>query len=157
MLDNRNKLNKGRLITVAALVGVVGDFSLQILTKLIGGKTGWGLNSYFKQHGQAEAIFIAGGMMAMFYMVYIYVLRLPITVLNLAIYGVVWDLVFRMFKTFGSLEGYYKHLNYFFSGLWGAIPMVAPYLLYCLCYNKEIHWVKAPKEPDMMQTAGVCF
>jgi hypothetical protein len=31
---------------------------------------------------------------------------------------------------FPSLKGYYNNLNYFWSGFWGAIPMIIPLFIY---------------------------
>ena len=30
---------------------------------------------------------------------------------------------------FPSLKGYYSHLNYFWSAVWGAIPLMLPLLI----------------------------
>jgi hypothetical protein len=119
------------IISTSTLIGFVGDFSLQLMTHYgLGGPSGWGLKSYFRQHGKVEALFIAGGMMALFYIIYIYVLKFELNIVNLAIYGVVLDLIFRKLRLFPSLDGYYNHLNYFWSAVWGAIPMVLPYLVH---------------------------
>ena len=125
------------LIAIACLTGFVGDFLLQIFTKVfkMGGETGWGLLEYFKQHGSVEALFIAGGMMTLFYVIYLKVLRLPVNYTNLAVYGVVLDLIFRKLMIFPSLSGYYTNLNYFESGLWGAIPMILPLLILIRIHN----------------------
>jgi len=141
-MSTNNKIDKGHLISVAAAVGVYGDLSLQILSKCIGGKTGWGLNAYFRQHGVGESLFVAGGMMAIFYMIYIYALKLPITVINLAIYGIVWDILFRGYRLFNSLDGYYNHLGIISSAFWGAIPMIAPYIIYTLYKGDKIQWFR---------------
>jgi hypothetical protein len=127
------------IIALALLTGFFGDLVLQLLTKstlfrsLLGGPTGWGLVPYFKQHGSNEAMYVAAGMLGIFYVVYLYVLRLPLRYDYLALYGVALDLLFRQANLFPSLSGYYAHLNYFWSAVWGAIPMVIPYfLLRCL-------------------------
>jgi hypothetical protein len=121
------------IITNATLTGFIGDASLQLLTsKGLGGPTGWGLNSYFSQHGPIESLFIAAGMMAVFYIVYMYILKLPLKPTYLAVYGIVLDYLFRRFRLFPSLDGYYHHLNYIESAIWGAIPMVIPFFMYQL-------------------------
>ena len=125
------------LIAISCLTGFVGDAILQILTKKfkLGGETGWGLLEYFKQHGSIEALFIAGGMMTIFYVIFIKLFvknGLKLNYINLAIYGIVLDLIFRKFMIFPSLKGYYTSLNYFESGLWGAIPMILPLLIFNL-------------------------
>ena len=71
-----SKLN---LISISYMVGFIGDILLQILIKTfnMGGTTGWGLKSYFKLHGTNESPFIAGGMMALFYIIYYYLINIP--------------------------------------------------------------------------------
>ena len=129
------------LIAIAALTGLVGDGLLQIITSAgAGGPTGWGLKPYFAQHGRPESLFIAIGIMTLFYVVFFALFNQfhrfnlrdgwKTIIVYLAIYGVVLDLVFRLTKVFASLEGYYAHLNYFESALWGAIPMVLPFLIW---------------------------
>lgn len=128
------KYDTSKLITIAYFVGLVGDVILQISTKNgLGGKSGWGLKEYFAQHGSVESTVIAGGMMAFFYILY-YISGLPFTILNMLIYGVLLDLAFRTFRIFPSLDGYYRNLNYFWSAVWGAIPMIIPLLVYKLFF-----------------------
>jgi preprotein translocase subunit SecG len=114
------------IIVIAFFTGFFGDILLQIGAKTgMGGTTGWGLNDYFKQHGAAESICIAGGMMAFFYAIYI-LLNLPVNFICLAIYGIALDLIFRETMIFSSLTGYYKYFGYFWSAVWGAIPLMLP-------------------------------
>jgi len=120
------------IVSTSFLVGFFGDASLQILSPIFGGKTGWGLTPYFKQHGRAESLFIAGGMMALFYMIYVYIFKLPLNYVYLAIYGIILDLLFRWFRIFPSLDGYYEYLNYFWSGFWEAFSMMLPLAVYRL-------------------------
>ena len=121
------------IIAISCIVGFIGDFLLQIGAKLgLGGSTGWGLKEYFSQHGSVESLFIAGGMMTLFYAIYIYLLKLKPSYLNLAIYGIILDLIFRIFNIFPSLKGYYNYFNYFWSAIWGAIPLILPYLIFNL-------------------------
>jgi putative flippase GtrA len=115
-----------QLIIIACLAGFIGDYILQILITFMGGKTGWGLREYFKQHGSVESVFIAGGMMTLFYIIYLILLGLPPLWYYLAIYGILLDLFFRETMIFPSLQGYYEHLNYFWSAFWGAVPMILP-------------------------------
>jgi hypothetical protein len=121
-----------KLVTMSCIAGFFGDASLQVLTKKfgMGGSTGWGLKPYFSQHGTGEALCVATGMMALFYILFLYVLRLPPVWYYLAIYGIVLDFIFRKLRLFTSLDGYYKSLNYFWSAFWGAIPMVLPLFMY---------------------------
>jgi hypothetical protein len=119
------------ILALALLTGFFGDLLLQIATKQfgMGGPSGWGLGPYFRKHGTNEAMCVATGMMGMFYVVYLYVLKLPLRYDYLALYGVALDLLFRQANLFPSLSGYYAHLNYFWSAVWGAIPMVIPLFL----------------------------
>jgi len=116
-----------KLLSIAFLTGFFGDMFLQLL---VHNKIGnWGLKDYFSQHGRIESMFIAGGMIMCFYMIYEWT-GLPLSWPYLAIYGVLLDLVFRLGNIFPSLEGYYKALNYLESAIWGAIPMIIPLLIY---------------------------
>ena len=77
-----------RLLTISCLTGFAGDAVLQYLSTFtyLSGKTGWGLKEYFRQHGKAESLFIAGGMMTLFYVIYFVILSLPLIWYYLAIY-----------------------------------------------------------------------
>jgi len=113
------------IVSISCITGFVGDALLQLGVSLgMGGSDGWGLKPYFKQHGSIESLFIAGGMMTIFYV--IYALFFQFTYTGLAVYGIVLDLIFRETMLFPSLQGYYNHLNYFWSGFWGAVPMMLP-------------------------------
>ena len=119
-----------RLLAISCLTGFAGDAVLQYLSTFtyLSGKTGWGLKEYFRQHGKAESLFIAGGMMTLFYVIYFVILCLPLNLFYLAISGVIIDWIFRVTMLFPSLKGYYNHLNYFWSAtVGGALPMVMPY------------------------------
>lgn len=118
------------LITLALFTGFVGDAVLQILTKSLGGPTGWGLKDYFTQHGSAEAMCIAAGMMAIFYALYLFILRLPVEWYYIAVYAVIIDLIFRKTMIFESLKGYYTQLGYVESAIWAIIPMLIPLALF---------------------------
>ena len=120
-------MNKANLIAIACLTGFIGDALLQLGVYTSVGD--WGLKSYFKQHGSAESLFIAGGMMTLFYIIYIYALKLPLKWYYLVVYGIVLDYLFRKTMVFESLKGYYQHLNYFWSAFWGAIPMLIPFVV----------------------------
>jgi len=114
------------LIGIACLTGLIGDFTLQTGVKMgLGGPTGWGLKEYFKQHGSGEAMFTAAGMMALFYTLFL-MSGIKVNFRNLAIYGVLLDLIFRKLMIFGSLKGYYEYFNYFWSAVWGIIPLCLP-------------------------------
>lgn len=127
--------NYGYLVVSATLVGFFGDAILQVGTPMIRKDDDWGLKKYFAQHGAAEALCIAAGMMALFYIFYLFVLRLKPDWRLLALYGVILDYVFRKTMIFSSLDDYYAKLSYFESALWGAIPMVLPLVPFIL-YKK---------------------
>ena len=116
-------VNRERLLVLACLVGFMGDAGLQFLV----GNAGLdrGLKGYFTQHGSAESMFTAAGMITLFYVIYMG-LNLPLNLVGLAIYGVILDFIFRKTRLFPSLDGYYKSFNYFSSAIWGAIPMMLP-------------------------------
>ena len=121
-----------KLLTIACLVGFSGDFLLQLGSHLMGGSTGLAdLNNYFKQHGRAESLFIAGGMMTLFYIIFI-LSKIPINYINLSIYAIVLDLLFRELMIFPSLGGYYNYLNYFWSAFWEVFSMCIPLFIYKL-------------------------
>jgi hypothetical protein len=120
------------LISTACLVGFGGDFLLQTGVNMgLGGPTGWGLKEYFAQHGSSEALFVAGGMMSLFYALYVNA-GLPVNYKSLALYGIILDFVFRKLMIFPSLKGYYEYFNYFWSAVWGAIPLILPLFMYNL-------------------------
>jgi hypothetical protein len=121
------------LLTLALFTGFIGDASLQILTSYgFGDNSGWGLNDYFKLHGSSESLFIAAGMLGIFYAFYIFILRLPINWYYISIYAILLDLLFRKFMIFPSLSGYYNYFNYFWSAVWAIIPMLIPLALFTL-------------------------
>ena len=128
-----------KLLTLACLTGFIGDAILQYASKFMGGETGWGLKEYFRQHGVGESLFIAAGMMTLFYVIVLVIFDLPPKWYFLAIFGVVIDLIFRLAMVFPSLAGYYAYFNYFWSAFWMAIPMLIPLALmrgYDMLYNK---------------------
>ena len=116
-----------KLLIIAFFTGFVGDFLLQYFTNK--GLIKDFLNGYFKQHGPAESMTIAGGMMTLFFIIII-LSGLPINYLTLTIYGILLDFIFRELMIFQSLTGYYNYLDYFWSAFWGAIPMIIPYFIY---------------------------
>ena len=119
-------MNKFLLLAVACFTGFIGDFLLQTGVRVgLGGPTGWGLKDYFRLHGAAESLFIPGGMMSLFYALFL-LSGIPVTFVNLAIYGVLLDFIFRIFMIFPSLTGYYEYFNYFWSAVWGIIPLCLP-------------------------------
>jgi hypothetical protein len=116
------------LILTAGAVGIAGDALLQLAVGPL--RLGnWGLVPYFAQHGRAESMTIAGGMMALFYALYA-LAGLPWTYACLALYGILLDLLFRWTRIYPSLDPYYRHLGYAASAFWGAIPMMLPLLFH---------------------------
>jgi hypothetical protein len=114
------------LLIIACLTGFIGDFLLQTGVKLgLGGPTGWGLKDYFRLHGSRESLFIAGGMMSLFYALFL-MSGIRVNFFNLAVYGVFLDFMFRSLMIFPSLKGYYEFFSYFWSAVWGAIPLCLP-------------------------------
>jgi len=110
------------LRTKAFLIGVVGDFILQIIVKLKGDFAG--LKDYFNQHGMMESLMIGGGIMLI--STYLYqILKLPLTLPYLFLYGGILDILWRQLNLMPSLEHtYYAALTPFQSFIWGGIPMV---------------------------------
>lgn len=111
------------LLLIAFATGFIGDIILQIT-----GLGNAGLESYFRQHGRAESLFIAGGMMTAFYSIFL-LFKISLTFINLALFGVMVDLLFRKMRLFPSLDGYYKMLNYGWSAFWMALPMCIPLII----------------------------
>ena len=117
------------LVSLSFLVGFVGDAVLQFAVNKLG--FDMGLKVYFKQHGKAESLFIAGGIVALSYIIYLLVLNLPLTYLNLFIYGFIIDLIFRYTHIFPSLdESYYKYPVLQTAIIGGSIPAMLPYFIY---------------------------
>jgi len=114
------------LLILACFTGFFGDMTLQFMNKDKGL-----LHGYFIQHGRAESVCIAAGMMTIFYAIYIK-LNLPLNIPCIALYAIVLDLLFRKFRIFPSLDTYYSTLNYFWSAIWAIIPMLIPFILYKL-------------------------
>ena len=132
-LSTKNSTKILQLCVLSFIVGFIGDALLQLGSGAgLGGSTGWGLRNYFAKHGRAESVCIAGGMMIFFYLVYFYVLCLPANYAILAIYGIILDFIFRKAMIFPSLKGYYEYFDYFWSAVWGAIPLMMPLALYDL-------------------------
>lgn len=112
------------VLLFACFTGFFGDVILQTTT--LG--TQGGLDSYFQQHGRVESLFIAAGMMTLFYALML-VARIPLTFFTVSVVGVFIDLCFRQFRVFPSLDSYYETLNYFWSAFWIIIPMCIPLAL----------------------------
>ncbi len=119
------------LITIAFMVGFVGDAILPIAVTSFGSDIG--LKNYFIQHGKVESLLIGAAIVCFAYILYTVVLKLPLTYTNLFIYGILIDFVFRFTRFFPSLNEYYDKLNIFqTSVIGGSIPAMLPYFFYKL-------------------------
>lgn len=117
------------IIAIATLVGFFGDALTQLYLRFVP-SVNLGLAGYFKKHGEIESMFIAAGVMAMLYIVYLDVLRLPLSWWSLALYGIIADLIFRWFRVLPSLDGFYSQLGYVQTAVFGAvIPMWLPFFI----------------------------
>jgi len=132
-------VNMYSLLAIVFLTGMVGDFLLQSLEGVSPNGECWGLKPYFLRHGSIESVCIAGGMMTFFYIIFISCFQslfekseenIYRIIIYLGIYGIILDLLFREFRIFPTLDGYYAYLNYFWSAFWGAIPMILPFLIW---------------------------
>ena len=119
------------LVAISVLSGFVGDILLQTGGPHFGGPSGWGLKPYFQQHGPVEATVIAAGLMGLLYILYVYILKIPLTYTGLALFGIGMDFIFREMRIFPSLDGYHDYMSRFMSAtIGGAIPMMIPFLIY---------------------------
>jgi hypothetical protein len=127
-----NDYNKNKLIVIAALVGFVGDILLQLLNLDL-------FKTYFAQHGPLESMLIASGLVSMLYFIYLYPLSylfaLPSSgtsgVLYFSLYILCFDIFLRHTRIFKSLDYFYDQLNYFQSGIPGAVlPALIPMVVF---------------------------
>jgi hypothetical protein len=108
------------LVGSALLVGFFGDWGLQLISLIRGDIVG--LKKYFEHHGSLASAFIASGMMGFFTLLY-KLSGLPVNHLNLFIYGVILDIIFRFGGIMRSLnDTYYKHITLLNSMIWGGLP-----------------------------------
>jgi hypothetical protein len=120
-------MNLFSLENKAFFVGFCGDFGLQLISKYKGDIVG--LKNYFKQHGSLESMFIAGGMMYLFALIYVW-MGFPKKNIYLFIYGGILDIIFRNFGLSTSLNNtYYKNISPINSFIWGGLPFVMINLL----------------------------
>jgi hypothetical protein len=109
----------------AFIIGMIGDFLLQVIVHFHPKGDFAGLKSYFKIHGRFESLLIAGGMMYFFGILFD-LLKQPKIFLNLSIYAAILDVLFRQFRLFPSLDGYYNALTLLESIIWAIIPINLP-------------------------------
>jgi len=105
------------------LVGMVGDGILQFIVKNSKDVDLWGLKTYFRLHGRAESIFVAGGMLGFFSMMYS-IYDPTFSTPGLCLYGAILDLIFRYCHVFPSLGAYYAHFSVALTILWAIIPFL---------------------------------
>lgn len=120
------------LILIATLVGFFGDVLTQqlVYNESISGVDGWGLKSYFKQHGKIESLILGSGVMAFFYSLYA-LTGLPFKVQWLAIYGIILDFIFRYTRFFPSLDEYYSKVGIIGTSIVGGLfPLILPLFVY---------------------------
>lgn len=111
-----------RVVPIAFLVGVAGDFATQVLPH------GDGLMQYFTQHGRIESLLIAGGVMAGVFSLFL-LTGLKLTILSAVILGVVMDLTGR-FGAIPSLREFYSTTGILMTIIvTGVIPCVLVWAL----------------------------
>lgn len=108
-------------VETALLVGALGDASLQAIVKSSSEKNKFGLLTYFEQHGTAESIFTAAGMMGVFTALYD-VIDPSMMSGGLMAYGTLLDLIFRYARIMPSLDDYYKKFNPLSTIAFAIIP-----------------------------------
>lgn len=108
-------------IETALLVGALGDASLQAIVKSSEEKNKFGLMTYFEQHGTAESIFTAAGMMGVFTALYD-VVDPQMMSGGLIAYGAILDLIFRYARIMPSLDDYYKKFNPLLTIIFAIVP-----------------------------------
>ncbi len=109
-------------------VGFFGDIALQAVNKLEGGNFA-GFGPYFAHHGPVASVFIAGGMLYAFGLVY-EKSGAPMTIPCTAAYGAALDLAFRYGRFMPSLDEYYATEPVLVTAFWGAVPMSLPLILF---------------------------
>jgi hypothetical protein len=137
-----NDPTKNKLIVIAALVGFFGDIGLQWIDLPL-------FKTYFAQHGPLESTLIASGFLSLLYVLYLYPLSSllslststtsPLSLLSafyFSLFILVGDLILRKTRVFKSLDYFYDHLNYFQSGIPGAVlPALIPFGVFWILKN----------------------
>ena len=123
-------IDKFKFLVVVALTGFFGDLFLQFCVKYLG--FDWGLEQYFSEHGTAESLTLGAGLMTILFVIY-FIFPFEINYINLAIYGIVLDIIFRQTMIFQSLTDYYNVQNHFETMIiGGALPVMLPLFIYQL-------------------------
>lgn len=118
------------LILIAWLVGFIGDLTVQLANKQhITGFSGKGLTTYFWIHGRAESAFIAAGIIAGFYAIWIG-LGLPLRWEFILPVALILDLIWNYANIFPSLKEYYKEPYIPRTILGVVIPFLLPLLIW---------------------------
>jgi hypothetical protein len=118
------------LILIAWLVGFFGDLAVQLANKWgIIGFSGNGLTTYFRIHGRAESAFIAAGIIAGFYAIWIG-LGLPLRWELILLVALILDLIWNYANVFPSLKEYYKEPYIPRTILGVVIPFLLPLFIY---------------------------
>ena len=105
----------------AFLIGVFGDIGLQLFNKYSEKGKDWGLDTYFKQHGPIESVFIAGGMLVGFDILYDFIFPQK-EFFQLFLLGGIVDVIFRTTMPMKSLEDYYYQNHPLFTIFWAGFP-----------------------------------
>ena len=105
----------------AFFIGVAGDLGLQTLNKYTSKGKDWGLDTYFAKHGPVESLFIAGGMLVAFELLYDKIFTTK-EYLYLFLLGGVVDVFFRTTMPMESLKDYYNQNNPLYTIFWAGFP-----------------------------------
>ncbi len=105
----------------AFLIGVTGDAALQGLNKYTSKGKDWGLDTYFAQHGPVESLFIAGGMLVGFELLYDLIFPTK-EYLSLFMLGGIIDVAVRMTMPMESLKDYYEQNHPLYTIFWAGFP-----------------------------------
>lgn len=117
---------------IAIFVGFFGDLLVQAFVKLGGaGSGGWGLKSYFQQHGMMASALIAAGILGVFYSIWT-VFNLPLRWEFILIVALVLDLIWNYAHIMPSLNNYYKEPAIPRTILGVVIPFLLPLLIYAI-------------------------
>lgn len=105
----------------AFIIGVLGDAGLQAFNKYTSYGKDWGLDTYFAKHGSVESLFIAGGMLVGFELLYDKIFPTKEYLYLFALGGII-DVVFRTTMPMASLEDYYNQNHPLFTIFWAGFP-----------------------------------
>lgn len=119
-----------QLVLIAWLVGFFGDLAVQAANRLnVIGFSGVGLTTYFGIHGSVESAFIAAGMVAGFYAVWIGI-GAPLRWEFILLAALLLDLIWNLGNIFPSLTEYYKEPLIPRTLLGVVIPFLLPLFIW---------------------------